>query len=90
MPKLKARSKAGSFKTFLRRYDPIQVDDTIMRSWRDPDVHAADVNYVWTIVDGDNGKLYLVTGFATVNYVGRVLCRKPWPEEEESLPGYVY
>ena len=45
---------------------------------------------VWTIIDGDNGKLYVVPGFHVVNYVGRILCARPYDDIEEANPGYLY
>lgn len=91
---LPARSRAGTYATFERRYGPIAQDDgSILRRWDDPRITKAfdeDYHYVWTVVEGDSGRLYLVPGFATINYIARVLCERPWPESEELAPGYVY
>lgn len=85
------RKRAGTYATFDRRYKPILLDDgSLMRDWRDPKVLVADPRFIWTVVEGDTGTLYLVPGFASVNYIGRVLCEVPWPDEEELAPGYVY
>jgi hypothetical protein len=88
-------ARAGTYNTFERRYGPIPLpDDSLLRDYRDPEILQAfdekRFNYVWTVVEGDTGKLYLVPGFTTVNYLGRVLCERPWPEEEVGKPGYVY
>lgn len=83
--------RARPYNVFERRYGPIPLpDDNLMRDYRDPEIQAADEHLVWTVVEGDNGELYLVPGFATVNYLGRVLCERPWPEEEWRKAGYVY
>jgi len=92
----KQRTRAGTFATFDRRYEPVAMPDGgIIRPWDDAEVLAAfdsaRFDLVWTLVDGDNGlHTYLVPGFATVNYVGRVLCAKPWPDSELMAPGYLY
>jgi hypothetical protein len=73
------------------------IDDSerqFMRSWQDPEVcrhfDEKKFEYVWTVVEGDTGRLYVVPGFHTVNYVGRILCAVPYGEVEESNPGYHY
>ena len=88
--KIKQRKRAGTKDAFDRRYDPIpdRTGNTI-RDWRDPEVQAANIRYIWTCVDC-NGRLYVVPGFATVNYFGRVLCKNPWPDEEENNTGYCF
>jgi hypothetical protein len=88
--------RAGSYDAFVRRYEPLDgPDGSIMREWNDPDVLKAfdegRFHYVWTLVMGDTGeRLYIVPGFATVNYMQRVLCAKPWPDEEQDNTGYLW
>ena len=78
--------------TFCRRYEPIELDQKdwrYIRDWKQiPE--GTDVHYVWTVVDVGTRSMILCPGYRTVNYAGRVLCAKPWPEEEEGLPGYYY
>lgn len=83
------RKRAALYSTFEKRYEPLETEDgSILRNWQDiPD--GTDEHYVWTVTDCD-GTLYLSPGYASVNYMGRVLCAKPWPEEEFALPGYYY
>jgi hypothetical protein len=84
------RVRARSWAVFDRRYGPTDgPDGTPLRNWDDPAVQSADDRLVWTVVDCD-GRTYLVPGFATVNYLGRVLCRRPWADAEFSGSGYVY
>ena len=83
-------NQARSWFTFERRYKPISgADGVILRNWDDPDVQAAEERFIWTVVDCD-GRCYLTLGFATVNYLGRVLCAVPWPREEFTDTGYLY
>ena len=43
-------------------------------------VRRYDSSKVWTLVDGDGGDLYLVSGLHYVNRVGYLLSRNPIPE----------
>lgn len=40
-----------------------------------------DRRRIWTLVDGDDGDMYLVSGFHFVNRVGYLLSRDPIPED---------
>lgn len=86
-----SRRRALGFEVFERRYQPVEKKDgEIMRDWNDLAVREADPRRVWTVVDGGNGELYVVPGFATVNYFGRVITRRGWSDVEFLNPGYVY
>ena len=80
--------RARSYAVFERRYQPVEHGESILRDWQDIPSDT-DEHLVWTVVDCD-GRLYLTPGYTYVNYLGRVLCAKPWPEAEFSGPGYVY
>lgn len=43
-------------------------------------VRGRDVRFVWTLIDGDDGDMYLVSGFHRVNRVGYLISRTPVPE----------
>ncbi|WP_437193648.1 hypothetical protein [Planctomicrobium sp. SH527] len=43
-------------------------------------VRGQDVRFVWTLIDGDYGDMYLVSGFHRVNRVGYLVSRTPVPE----------
>ncbi len=43
-------------------------------------VRRQDVRFVWTLIDGDDGDMYLVSGFHRVNRVGYLISRKSIPE----------
>lgn len=90
-PMVKPRTRCGSYETFERRYKPVENerDETILREW-DQIPSGTDASYIWTVVDGDDGKLYLTTGVHYVNRVGYVLCEVPFSDIEDSNPGYVY
>jgi len=88
--KVKPRTRVGSWATFDRRYQPeIGPDGNGIFPWNHPAVRAADPRQVWTVVDVD-GRLYVVPGLSTVNYMGRMVSKHRWSDVEESNPGYVY
>lgn len=49
------------------------------------EVKDLPVNQVWTVVEGDNGKLYATTGFHVVNRMYYAVTEEPWTEEDESI-----
>lgn len=84
------RTKAGSYLTFDRRYQPIAVSDGVIdRRYDDPLILDADERLVWTLIEAE-GKTYIMPGFLTVNFMGRVLCKLPWSDAEQASPGYLY
>lgn len=88
MSAIKPRKRAGSFELFARRYDPVDLPDgTIMQDEVPPDVTD---RHIWTVVEGDNNKNYVVPGRHYVNRLGYVVCTVPWCDVEEQQPGYVY
>jgi hypothetical protein len=42
-------------------------------------VRRQDPQCVWTFVDGDNGDLYVISGFHWVNRIGYLVSREPVP-----------
>lgn len=74
--------RAMSWSTFERRYQP--RDATALGDGSQGDyivdyriAKSFDPKHVWTVVTGDNGKLYLASGFHVVNRVGYVVCLVP-------------
>jgi hypothetical protein len=86
---VKPRSRAGTWDSFAKRYGPIDGPDG-STMWHFKDLPAGiEDRRVWTVVDCD-GTLYVVPGYHTVNYLGRVVTTHGWSDTEESNPGYVY
>ena len=44
-------------------------------------VWEQDARFVWTLIDGDDGDMYLVSGFHRVNRVGYLISSTPVPED---------
>lgn len=82
--------RARSWACFRRRYKPIPLGDgTILRGWANIRLQT-DERYIWTMIEGDQSpRNYLVPGYHTVNYLGRVLCAEPWADEELEAQPYV-
>lgn len=87
--KIRKRKRAGSWRTFERRYKPIEGPDGSFQRDHRTIGDETDARFVWTIVEAE-GRLYVVPGFATVNYVSRVLCENPWSDIEFECPGYIW
>lgn len=43
-------------------------------------IRRQDPNRVWTFVDGDDGDLYVISGYHYVNRIGYLLSRDPIPD----------
>lgn len=85
---VKPRTRAGSWAQFERRYGPIDgPDGTPMRGHGE--IGDAPERCVWTVVDCD-GVLYVLPGFHTVNYMGRIVTEREWSDAEFDNPGYRY
>lgn len=52
-----------------------------------PDCPAGQENskHLWTIVDGDDGSMYALSGWHYVNRVGYIITTEPWTEETEAV-----
>ena len=83
------RTRCGSWRTFERRFQPIDSpDETVWWSREQLPVNV-DPHLVWTIVDED-GRLYVRPGFRFVNRIDYVLCQVPWTDEDVEQPDYRY
>lgn len=90
-PKVKPRIRAGSWNTFMRRYQPRRVDGTEHEYFHHHSWLPTDIDYrlVWTALECGNCIL-IVPGFHMVNYHARLICRRPWSDVEADNPGYVW
>ncbi len=89
MTATKLRTRTGTFRTFERRFGPIETDTgDLARDARDLPANV-DCHLIWTLLDCD-GRLYLSPGFHFVNRLGYVLCRVPWTDSDLHQPDYLY
>jgi hypothetical protein len=49
-------------------------------------LHASTPQHVWTLLDGDDGELYVCAGFHFVNRVNYLITDRPWVTGTESFP----
>ncbi|NDD55381.1 hypothetical protein EBZ39_16225, partial [bacterium] len=80
------KDKVGDWDEFAQTFCPFDLADLgeEFDEVFDNDVMISldafeEVNpaHVWTVIDGDDGELYLAEGFHYVNRLGYVLCRAP-------------
>lgn len=83
------RTRCGSWRTFERRFGPIDSPDGNVYWSREQLPSGIDEHRVWTIVDGD-GKLYVTPGYRLVNRIGYVVCERPWCDDDMHQPDYRY
>ena len=75
------------FEIFINKYEPHMFDGEIKQYDTKDDwtiVNNTNLNYVWTVVDGNNDKLYLTPGRHLVNRLFYVICNKPWITYEKT------
>ena len=53
-------------------------------------VRAQDPRAIWTLVDGDDGNLYIVDGYHLVNRVNYFVTNLPFEGEFLEVPYYIY
>ena len=83
--------KVMRWETFVKKYQPIPnpldenagIDGYLIETYGEEldTVRSTIVKYVWTMVDGDDGDLYLSPGYHLVNRLGYIITRIPWKEE---------
>lgn len=84
------RTRCGSWRTFERRFRPLDGPDG-GAYWRyDQLPKPLDLQRVWTIVDGGNGRLYVSPGLRSVNRLDYVYCAIAWTDDDARQPDYRY
>jgi hypothetical protein len=53
-------------------------------------VRAQDPRCIWTLVDGDDGNLYIVDGYHLVNRINYFVTEVPFEGEFLEVPYYIY
>lgn len=68
--------RAGAWKEFERRFDPVSIEEgwMIHPHYLTGDLPTA---HIWTVIEGDNGRLYVVEGWHYVNRLGYIVARNP-------------
>jgi hypothetical protein len=53
-------------------------------------VQSQNNNCVWTLLDGADGNLYIVSGYHTVNRLNYFVTEVPYEEEYLEVPYYIF
>jgi hypothetical protein len=53
-------------------------------------VRAQDPRCIWTLVDGDDGNLYIVDGYHLVNRINYFITEVPFEDNFLEVPYYIY
>jgi hypothetical protein len=53
-------------------------------------VYDTDPRRVWTLIDGDDGNLYIVDGYHLVNRINYFVTEKPFEGQFSEVPYYIY
>lgn len=79
-------ARKPDYDVFLNKFCP-EMDSTgesiRYYNWDGEDLdilNATAPEYIWTIVSGDNGNLYVSPGRRFVNRMDYVICKHPWKE----------
>lgn len=81
-PKVKKRKAQYLSDKFTVLDNPDPVWD---QQFSYDEVTQRPMRTVWTVVEGDNGKLYAVTGIHFVNKLHFAVTKEEWTEEDESI-----
>ena len=84
-------SRKSDWDIFLEKYLPIKhpteedfyMHETYGEEYKIVTDHIQEKGkeYCWTIVEGDNGKLYIIPGWYYVNRIGYILTTIPFDEK---------
>ena len=75
--------RTGSWSEFTRRFDPLDIPEGGTHDfcndvmWETGAGLECDPAHVWTVIDGDNGELYVVEGWCFVNRLGYIIAKNP-------------
>jgi hypothetical protein len=91
------------FDAWYKKYQPIQNHIALGKGEHDDkfETYGAELDYVlsianteparvWTLVDGDDGNLYITSGYHLVNRVNYFITHNPCELEYEEYPYFIY
>ena len=83
------RRRAGSWRSFVRRFQPLEAPDGDQFHMIGTLPAPVDPRHWWTLVDCD-GTLYLTPGLRLVNRLGYLRCARPRSDDDMRQPDYRY
>jgi hypothetical protein len=78
-----AQKQAGEFVE--DKFETYGIDLEFVRS-----VYETDPKKVWTLVEGDDGNLYISSGYHLVNRLNYFITKNPCELEYEEAPYYIF
>ena len=93
MPKTQTKQQLISWDDFVEKYEPQEnhLDDNASYDGLMYETYEKELDYifglhkhplekgrVWTIIEGDNDKIYIEAGFHLVNRMGFIVTKKHW------------
>lgn len=72
-----------TFDEWYDEYDPVADEDENV--WHESVPEDTDVHHVWTVVEGFDGSLWLVAGYAFVNRLHHAITKKAWEDDSISV-----
>jgi hypothetical protein len=82
------------------KYELLPNPNSDNAMWEDPKfetygedldfVRAQDDRHIWTLVEGDDGNLYITNGYHLVNRINYFITKKPFEGEFLEVPYYIF
>ncbi|MBD3248470.1 hypothetical protein GF336_00305 [Candidatus Woesearchaeota archaeon] len=81
-----------TFEKFEEKFKPIKnkvegapIDGYMFETYGEEikRVKEQDKNKIWTVIDGEGSKLYLINGYHPMNRLGYIITEKAWTEDIE-------
>jgi hypothetical protein len=81
-----------SFKELDIRFRVIEFDETETGNPQTLETYGPELelvrsfppNQIWTVVDGDDGELYVCAGYHLVNRINYLITKNPWVTGDET------
>jgi len=78
------RKRAMHEDVWERKYDSIEGPDgsSLWQTYEYQATLAYDRHNVWSVIEGDNERAYVVPGYHVVNMLGYAITRVPWTDAD--------
>lgn len=85
-------ARRADFDVFIDKFKPIErfPEQTLLWETYGEDyehVCSKNENYIWTIITGDSGKMYITPGIHWINRMNYIICEELWQEGQRD---YLY
>lgn len=87
-------AREEDYTVFCKKFEPnLNEQEEMIRYWDEKSqqdlaiLQATDNKYIWTVIEGNSGKWYIVPGWHIVNREFYIITKNPW---EEGQKDYLY